>query len=310
MKVLLTGYSGLLGRHIARALKQDGHHVRVVLHKRTVTRQLFKEEADELLWGSLEDPKTLHEAVKGVDIVVHSAWKFSTQTASRPTMNEVVTENLLKASIAAGVKKFAFVSSVAVYGMAATNGTTVTEQQPLDNAGHFIYPLEKVNMESLLSDTNTQSMSIGIFRPGPIFDDHKSPIKKIIAGRAIGFGTGRNTMPYIHASDVADGIARWIRLGKSGGVYNLTPNKELQHREWYVAWARQKGFRVTPFFIRATVLRWAAAGATLLKRMLGKPGRVDVDYAIAAATRSMKYSNGHAVTELQWKPTKTDRYHG
>ncbi len=310
MRVLLTGYSGLLGRHIARALKREGYTVRVVLHKRTLTRQLFASEADELLWGSLEDAKVLQEAVFGVDCVVHSAWKFSAQNASRPTMNEVVTENLYKASLDAGVKRFAFVSSVAVYGMSATGASPLTEDHPLDQVGHFVYPSEKVRMESLLTGIPRKEMLLGVFRPGPIFDDSKSPIKKILGKRAIGFGTGRNRMPYIHATDVASGIVSWLRVGSDGGIYNLTPDKHLQHREWYVAWARKKGFVVTPFFIRPWVLRAAAMGATALKKMLGKSGKVDVEYAIAAATRNMQYNNGRAVTELQWKPDITSSYHG
>ena len=117
MKVLLTGYAGLLGRHIARALKSEGHTVRVVLNRRTVTRREFAGEADELLWGSLENPELLRRAVAGVQAVVHSVWRFSAQGAERPTENERIAALLLRESAAAGAKRFVFISSVAVYGM-------------------------------------------------------------------------------------------------------------------------------------------------------------------------------------------------
>ena len=38
-------------------------------------------------------------------------------------------------------------------------------------------------------------------------------------------------------------------------------------------------------------LRLAAWAATMLKRALGKKGKVDVEYALAAATRNLRYAN-------------------
>ncbi len=308
MKVLLTGYSGLLGRHIGRSLKRAGHSVKVVLHQRTVTRKDFANEADEVLWGSLEDQRIMERALTDVDAVVHSAWKFSDQQAHRPTVNESVTEILFKTSARKGVRHFAFISSVAVYGM-KPRASTVDESAVLDPQGDgFIYPAEKIATEQLLSGFDRGSMSLGIFRPGPIFDDSKGPIKKVLGSRAIGFGTGRNPMPYIHAADVADGVVRWLANGHNGGVYNLTPAKCLPHRDWFVVWGRARGKELSPFFVRSWVMRLAALGGTLVKKMLGKSGKVDVSYALAAASRSMVYSNVRAQQELGWKPLHTDRY--
>jgi nucleoside-diphosphate-sugar epimerase len=131
MKVLLTGYTGVLGRHLARVLKSEGFSVRVILHRRTVAKKDFRREADELLWGSIDDPQIIREAVHGVQGVVHSAWKFSSQSAQRPTFNEIATEQLFRESIAAGVEKFAFISSVAVYGMRPKQKSIISETSPL-----------------------------------------------------------------------------------------------------------------------------------------------------------------------------------
>lgn len=309
MKVLLTGYAGLLGRHIARALKREGHTIRVVLHQRTVTRKDFGEEADELIWGSLEDPLVMKKALAGVDAVVHSAWKFSAQNTQRPTPNELVTESLYKESVRAGVHRFAFISSVAVYGMKSSGPAPVTESSPVvsDRDG-FIYPAEKVMTERMLATMNRGTMSLGIFRPGPIFDDVKSPIKKIIGKRALGFGTGRNPMPYIHAADVGDAVARWLAAGTDGAIYNITPTTSLRHRDWFVAWGRYNGIQLKPVFLRSWVMQSAAMVGTLVKRMLKKSGKVDVSYALAAATRGLRYDNAKAITELGWKPVQTDKY--
>jgi nucleoside-diphosphate-sugar epimerase len=313
MKVLLAGYTGLLGRYIARALKREGMTVRVVLHQRTVAKIDFVNEADELLWGSLDNPQVLKKALHGVDAVIHSAWKFSLQAAQRPTVNELVTESLYKASIEEGVERFAFISSVAVYGMQSDSNAVLSESSPLSSGDDFIYPSEKLATEKLLLSLDRGSMLLGIFRPGPIFDNSKSPVKKniCIAGKklAIGFGNGLNYMPYIHAADVADAIVRWLLSNDyDGSIYNITPSECMRHRDWYVAWGKKHGMKLTPVFLRPWMMRFAALGATTLKFILRKPGKVDVEYALAAATRSLRYSHGRAAKDLGWKPVQTDQY--
>jgi len=305
MKVLLTGYTGNLGRHIARVLRRHGYRVRVVLHQHTVTRNDFNEEADELLWGTLEDPLLMEKALSGVDAVVHCAWRFNKQTAARPTDNEKMTEMLFRKSLKAGAQFFAFLSSVAVYGMVADNGKPVDETSELDSEG-FIYPSEKIETEKILKETEHYPMKLGIFRPGPIIDDDSCPFKMRIGSIAIGFGTGRNPVPFIHAVDVAEAIVLWLKDGKHDDVFNITPSKTLKPREWYPAWGEKRGLKLKPLFIKPWFLRCAAWGANGIKMALRKSGKVDVKYAIAAATRTIEYSNSHLTRELGWQPRKTD----
>ena len=174
MKVLVTGYSGFLGRHLARVLKREGFQVRVILHRRTVTKREFHQEADEVLWGSLADPVIVRKAVSSVDAVVHAAWTFSA-ASERPSVNEKSTQLLLKASVDTEVKAFVFISSVAVYGMKVLDDSRVTEASPLTGGDEllFLYPSEKITCEKILLATDRKELRLGIFRPGPIFEDEK-----------------------------------------------------------------------------------------------------------------------------------------
>ena len=99
INVLVTGYSGLLGRSVARALKKRGARVRVLLHTRSVPRDAIQREADEVLQGTLEDTAVIRDALSGVDAVVHTAWKTSKQLDPRPTANERLTLNLWEHSV-------------------------------------------------------------------------------------------------------------------------------------------------------------------------------------------------------------------
>jgi len=314
MKVLLTGYAGLLGRYVARALKKEGIAIRVVLNQRTLRRRDFELEADELLWGSLDDSSILKRAVADVDAVIHCAWRSSAQDTQRPTVNERVSPRLFQWSIERGVQRFVFVSSVAVYGMGRRDGSPLTEAATLasDEDLAFIYPAEKVAVENALRAEQRNGAILGIFRPGPIFDDTGSPLKAIIpvGSRSIGLGlgNGRNRMANIHAADVASAIVKWVLHGRGDAVYNITPDVCWRQRDWCRRWAKAKGIRLQSLFIRPWLIRLAAFGATLLKRMLGKTGKIDVRYAIACATRDVTYSNDLVKRELGWTPEVTERY--
>lgn len=313
MRILLTGYAGLLGRHIARELKKDGHLVRVVLHARTVSVRAFASEADEVVWGSLDNYSDRCRALEGVDAVVHSAWQFSSEGDDRPTVNERITEALFHESVKEGVKHFAFISSVSRYGMSLEKGLKVSEEYRSAGEDHtFIYPSEKARLEEILLRLSGTEISLGIFRPGPIFDDTKAPFKKLLKfGKryvAVGFGTGRNIMPYIHAQDVAVAVCLWLQRSGDVGVFNITPDECLRHKDWYRRWGKRNGLTVRPLFVRGFVLRIAAVLATVLKKLLGKTGKVNVDYILASATRNMDYDNTRARSVLGWTPRVTNLY--
>jgi UDP-glucose 4-epimerase len=314
MKLLITGYPGFLGRHMARALKKEGYRIRVLLHRRTVTRKEFSEEADECLWGSVLKEEDVRKAVAGVEGVIHCAWAFHPPTPERPTPNERGTELLFKESLRAGVKVFLFISSVAVYGMEMRSDSRLSESSPLATGDDllFLYPAEKIACENILLSSERKGMRLGIFRPGPIFSDEKSPMKKIltIAGHsfALGIGNGLNRMGFIHAEDVVEAVAKWLKNGEDGAIFNVTPTDCLKHKDWYCRWAEVHKLRLTPVFIPGYLIRLAAFGVVILKRWMGKETRSDINYAILSATRNIQYNSEMLKRSLDWKDEATARY--
>jgi nucleoside-diphosphate-sugar epimerase len=279
-----------------------------------VLRKDFRQEADELIWGSVVDPMIARQAVAGVDAVVHAAWTFNSSASRRPTFNEMGTELLLKESVDAGVAAFAFISSVAVYGMMGRDDSTVKESSPLATGGEllYLYPSEKITCENMLLTSDRRVSHLGIFRPGPIFDDEKGPMKKLltIAGHsfALGIGNGRNRMGYIHAEDVAAAVLKWLKTGQNSGVFNVTPSAHLVHRDWYRVWADFHNLSVRPVFIRGFLVKLANLGIKVLKRLAGKKGKGDINYTIKASIRDMEYNNEALKRSLYWNDEATTRY--
>lgn len=120
MRVLVTGASGFLGGHIARALRDAG----AVGASRTL------QSDDSISWVApfdATDACAVRAALNGVDAVVHAAGRAHVlrETHADPLgafreANVTGTRVLLDAAREAGVRHFMLLSSVAVYGDGAS----------------------------------------------------------------------------------------------------------------------------------------------------------------------------------------------
>ncbi|MEO0409971.1 MAG: NAD(P)H-binding protein, partial [Cyanobacteria bacterium P01_A01_bin.135] len=109
MKVLLVGATGTLGRQIARQALDEGHQVRCLV--RSFRKASFlKEWGTELVGGDICRPDTLAEAFEGVDAVIDAATARATDSLSIRQVDWEGKVNLIKATQAAGVKRFIFFS--------------------------------------------------------------------------------------------------------------------------------------------------------------------------------------------------------
>jgi UDP-glucose 4-epimerase len=124
-KVLVTGGAGFIGSHIVQRLLMEGCEVTVLDNLTTGKMEnldgLEGKERLRFMRGDITDMQTVKEALKEVDAVFHEAAFVSVNLSVQDPLlaNEINvngTLNLLKASVDAGVKRFVFASSAAVYG--------------------------------------------------------------------------------------------------------------------------------------------------------------------------------------------------
>jgi hypothetical protein len=98
-------------------------------------------------------------------------------------------------------------------------------------------------------------------------------------------------------------------LAQACAVFNVTPSVELRQRDFVRRWHKvAAGRKVAPLFVPGFVARLGAWGVNLLKRVLGKPGKTDVRYALACATRDLRYSNAALGKAIGWQDLATRRY--
>ena len=120
---LVTGGAGFIGSNIVEELLNRGATVRVLDNFLTGKRENIASFLDkiDLIEGDIRDIKTCHDAVQGVDYVLHQAAlpsvPLSLQDPVATTdININGTLNILIASRDAKVKKLVFASSSSVYG--------------------------------------------------------------------------------------------------------------------------------------------------------------------------------------------------
>ena len=111
---LIVGATGYLGSEISRLLSLRGRSVRGLVRKSSPVGMIrkLKENSVELYNADLKDRQSLHRACVGAQTVI------STATALRSTRDEDDLEsvdyqghlNLIEAAVAAGVKRFIYIS--------------------------------------------------------------------------------------------------------------------------------------------------------------------------------------------------------
>lgn len=123
MKVLVTGGAGFIGSHIAEALVQAGHQVKVLDNFFSGNRQnLDPVKRDvELIRGDCADAGTARRAVKGVEVIYHEAAVASVpRSVKDPVLsdrnNSAATVTILTAARDAGVRRVIYAGSSSVYG--------------------------------------------------------------------------------------------------------------------------------------------------------------------------------------------------
>ena len=112
---LITGGAGFLGINLARNLLARGH--RVVSYDIADFSYPERSQITEVT-GDIRNPKSLSRAMKGVDIVIHTAAalpQYKPQDIYTTDIDGV--RNVLQAALDANVQRMVHVSSTAVYGI-------------------------------------------------------------------------------------------------------------------------------------------------------------------------------------------------
>jgi dihydroflavonol-4-reductase len=141
MKIFLTGATGFVGHHVAKALADQGADLRLLVRKASKLSNLEGIPGDTVV-GDLARSDSYAPALQGCDAVMHVAADYRLWIRDPDTMyraNVDGTRDLLKLAREARVRRVVYTSSVATMAF-RTDGIVVNEDTPVtidDMVGHY-----------------------------------------------------------------------------------------------------------------------------------------------------------------------------
>lgn len=272
-QALVTGGTGFIGSHVARALVAHGYGVRIL--RRTTSRLDAVQDIDcEHAVGNVLDPDSLRAAMAGVDWVFHVAaiadyWRSN--PARIYAVNVDGTRNVLQAAEDSGVQRVIFTSSAAAVGYRHDLGA-VDEQvrfnwdQHLTPYGHSKFLAEAEVYRAIQRGLDGVILNPTVVTgPGDLNQISSSVVLEMARGHV------PPTVPpggvtLIDVRDVAEAHVAAAERGRTGARY-LLGAVDLTHKAWLRLTADavgQRGQHVIP--LPAWLVNLAAAGADVLRR--------------------------------------------
>jgi len=180
--ILVTGGTGLVGAHLLLHLAQNDEKLKALYRNNTSilkTKALFEQfkKADlfasiEWVQGDLNDIPALEIAFENCKTVYHCAALISFDFAEEGRMRKVNIEgtaNMVNLSLAFGVEKFCYVSSIAALGDLKENETIITEESEWNQEKtHSDYAISKYGAEMEIWRAQQEGLPCIIVNPGVI----------------------------------------------------------------------------------------------------------------------------------------------
>jgi nucleoside-diphosphate-sugar epimerase len=222
MKILVTGATGKVGSRFVPRLLAKGHEVSILVRDAAKASALAELGARVVI-GDLFNADTLPPAVEGIDAVVHLAALFRTFTDNEGIIktNHTGTVALANAAMAAGVKRFIFVSTGNVYSSGYKH--PAREDDPVNINDPRAYSSSKIAAEQeLLSLHKNTGFDVRVLRLGFVYGDRDPHIEEIIPLLKKMKRHSGSRMHMVHHLDVAQALILLLHTdGLNGEIFNI-----------------------------------------------------------------------------------------
>jgi UDP-glucose 4-epimerase len=212
--------------HLASRLNEAGHRVTALVRQPAAIPEM-RLHGISAVRGDVGDEASLEALMSGADIVFHLARAKAHGTRPREafTVNVDGTRNAARAAIRAGVRRFIYASSSAVYG---SRPGLVSESSPV--RPDAAYARSKARAESVVTaecgSTGVIARITAVMGPGcrswiPLFKSAAGGTLRLV-------GDGSNMHHPADVSDIVDGLMRCgFTAGAAGRTYNLAGPEPL-----------------------------------------------------------------------------------
>lgn len=277
--VLLTGATGFVGSHAAEAFARDGLRLRALVRSYARARPLEALGA-RLVQGSLEDRLALDAACNGVETVVHLAALTHARSADEyEDANVAGTRRLIDAAVAAGARRFVYLSSLAACGP-AVDGRAVERDdtpQPLTEYGRSKLAAERVCLQA------ADRIDVVILRAPAVYGPRDPDLLhffRLARRGVIPVPTGPpRRLQLVHVTDLARALVLAARARTTTGVYHIAEPRSYTWEEVGRLVGDAVGRRVRVVRVPAALIAGLAAVSETAARVAGRSSIFNRDKA-------------------------------
>jgi UDP-glucose 4-epimerase len=312
LTVAVTGPTGEIGQAVIAALERSRDVGRI----RGMARRAFDPAAQgwkKLSYhrGDVLDRVAVDDLVRDADVVVHLAFIIMGGPEESRAVNLEGSRNVFEATVAAGVKRLVYTSSVAAYGFHRDNPQPLTEETPARGSAGHDYSAQKAEVEALLRETlDGTSTEAYVFRPcivagrdAPLLIDSlpytqlSGRLPSAVMSLLEGVPILKPVLPdpgvsfqLVHHDDVASAVRAAVAGRGAPGVYNLAGPGQLTVSEL----AEELGWYSIPV---------PELAVDAVAEMVGRLGFLPAQAQWVSAFREpMIMDAAKARRELRWRP--------
>jgi nucleoside-diphosphate-sugar epimerase len=177
MNILITGASGFIGRHLVRRLAKTEDNIICLVRSEKKVRRYLPSNI-RLVYADLGNYEGLRKELdSSVDMIFHCAGYVSNRgKAMLERVNVLGTENICRLALELKVKKFIYLSSVAV--VSANRETPLVEET--DYRASNPYGESKIKAERVVLDYRERGLKISILRPSMVYGEDEPHLLKLL----------------------------------------------------------------------------------------------------------------------------------
>jgi nucleoside-diphosphate-sugar epimerase len=220
---LITGGAGFLGINLTRYLLNKGQ--RVTVYDIAPLDHPDVHERARAIRGDVRDVQAVQEALRGVDIVVHTAAALPLYSPHDIHTTEVDgTRNVMRAALEQHVERVVHISSSAVYGIPDHHPLLETDSMQ----GVGAYGQAKVDAEGVVAEMRAAGLCIPVLRPKSFVGPERLGVFAMLYEWAYEgknfpvLGSGDNLYQYLDVDDLCDAI--WMAASLPCEITNDTFN--------------------------------------------------------------------------------------
>lgn len=306
MKILVTGGTGFLGRHLVRRLLADGHSVRVMARMPSAAQE---KRGVETASGDVLDKEAVAAAVKGCQAVFHLAGKVERGGDATELYRLHVdgTRNVIEAAAKAGVKRMVLGSTSGTVAVSDKKDFLAHDDAPYaeETARKFPYYLSKIYAEkTAIEACKRVGLELVIARPSLVLGpgdrrlSSTGEVNDFLQGRVPGFPPGG--VSFVDARDVADAMAAMLDRAPAGATYLLSASN-CTFETFFRRLEAVSGVHAPQIPLLGPAPIWAAKALSWAAEMAGRKPWLDPS-AVEMGYLYWYCDSERAKRELGWTP--------